>query len=138
MEIRCEPLGPDRLATEVGELVLAIQERAQGELSVMYGWAYEVENQWEWIPMPVNGLSEFLDASARRGIYKHGQGNLLVKLPSLGVEVMLCHESDIHIQGDVNDFLDFFRVRWLGKGIKVWQRSQDDAKWEEAKLADHS
>jgi len=138
MEICCESLGLDLLATEVAELVRAIQERAQGNLSVMYGWAYDVENQWEWFPVPASGFSEFLEISAREGIYKHGQGDLLVKVPSLGVEVKLCHENDIHVVGDAGDFLGHFCDRWLTQGIKVWLRNQDGAPWQEAKLVDCS
>ena len=136
MEIRCEPLDMDRLAAEVGETVRVIQEQAQGELCVMYGWAYDVENQWEWIPLPANGLSAFLDDSARKGVYRHGHGDLLIKVPSLSVEVTFCHESDIHVAGEANDLMAHIRLRWLRQGIRVWLRKKDGEPWEEAMFAD--
>jgi hypothetical protein len=138
MEICCESLRPELLAAEVAELVRVIQERGRGDLDLMHGFAYDVENQWEWFSLPASGFSAFLEASARKGIYGHGQGDLYVKIPSAGVEVTLCHESDIHIAGDGKGFLDYFRTRWLGQGIKVWLRRQDGAHWVEANLVDQS
>ncbi len=136
VEICSEMLQANRLAVEVAEVVRAIQERANGDLSVMYGYgcADEEKNQWKWISVPVAKLSEFLAASAQRGIYEQGSADLHISVPCLAVEVTLCHESDIHIKGETNEFLDYFRLRWLRQGITAWWRSDDNAQWQKALL----
>ena len=136
MEIRCETLNLVRFATELREIVLAIQEQAEGDLSVMYGWACtdDEKNQWEWIRIPASGLSDFIAASVQKGIYEQGCADLLIEVPSLAVEVTLCHETDIHIKGKANNFLEHFRLRWLRQGIKVCPRTGVDAEWQDASL----
>ena len=119
MEIACEKLERSRLATEIGEVVKAIQQRTTGDLSVMYGFACtnDEKNQWTWIRVSVAGLSEFLADSSRKGIYEQGCADLYISVPSLAVDITLCHESDIHIKSEVNELLDFFRFRWLCQGM---------------------
>jgi hypothetical protein len=82
--------------------------------------------------MPASGLPDFITTSIQKGIYNQGGADLYIEIPSLAVEVTLCHESDIHFKGEKNDFLEHFRLRWLRQGIKVWSRAAAGAKWQDA------
>jgi hypothetical protein len=136
IEICCETLDKIRFAEELREIMVAIEEQSKCDISVMYGFGCTnaEKNQWGWIHMPATGLPAFITASVEKGIYEQGGADLYIEVPSLAVEVTLCHECDIHIKSEPNDFLEHFRLRWLLQGIKVWFRTGDNAKWEEASL----
>jgi hypothetical protein len=133
-KIACETLSPDALGIEVYEVIRMIEKIASGELSVMYGWAYNVPDQYEWIRCPAQEFKSFLDDSAAMGVFAHGKGDLWIKLSDPEIEILFCHESDIHLTGDSDEFLiTYFRERWLEQGIRVWQQDDGEKVWKEAR-----
>ena len=93
---------PDALKEIVGDAVL----------TVWYGASSGLHPDLWYVDMGVGTgwLDRFMRESVERGISRPGETDLHVILPGRGVEVLLCHESDVHVRGEtesaVRDVLD--------------------------------
>ncbi|MEI7459889.1 MAG: hypothetical protein WCK15_10815 [Pirellula sp.] len=74
-------------------------------LTVSYGWGCKLHPDLWYKPMNV-GLDlfpYFIEDSETQGIFQIGQSDLLIESPDSRLQVLLCHESDIHIDGTDNE-----------------------------------
>ena len=75
------------------------------KLTVSYGGGCNLHPDLWHKPMNV-GLDlfpYFIEDSVAQGIFQIGESDLLIESPDSRLQVLLCHESDIHIDGTDND-----------------------------------
>lgn len=74
-------------------------------LTLSYGWGCNLHPDLWYKPMNV-GLDlfpYFIQDSLAQGIFQIGQSDLLIESPDSHLQLLLCHESDIHIDGTDNE-----------------------------------
>ena len=73
-------------------------------LTASYGWACNLHNDLLYLPMrvPIKTFNYFMEDSIDQKIYEIGRSDLTINSPSNDIQITLCHESDIHLDG-VND-----------------------------------
>lgn len=71
-------------------------------LTASYGWACNLHADLVFLPMrvPVQTFEYFMLDSIAQNIYEIGRSDLLITNPDKDVLITLCHESDIHLDGD--------------------------------------
>ncbi len=125
-EVCCEPLSGDVLDREVKYAIRYLENLGAGEVEVMYGVMYDnVPNQYEWFTVADTNLREFFRASEKDGIYGHGDGDLSMRVQSCGIEVRLCHESDVHVSSDAPT-VEHFSNHWKAQQLRVWLSRDPD------------
>ena len=62
------------------------------------------------IPVPISGLATFVADSERKGQFQLGESDL--KIEAMGVTITLCHEGDIHCEGEESALFNRVRARW--------------------------
>jgi hypothetical protein len=129
MEARCAALGDVELEAEIDGVLQWIERRPDDVVELMWGWAYDVPNQYEWHPVTAASLRGVLAESAAQGIYGPGRGDLHVRCAARGVEFTLCHESDVHVIAGDSEVTDEFVRGWTSRRIKAWKRPTPDANW---------
>jgi hypothetical protein len=89
----------DEYLRAVGLLAAGLRAAGAGELLVAYGFGCDCPDDrlYADVPVPAERLGEYIRESERAGFYRSGRDNLHVAAPAVGVELLLCHESDIHI-----------------------------------------
>ena len=132
MEARCTPLDEARLVSEIDAVLRWIEQRPEDVVDLMFGWAYDVPNQWEWQPVRAGSLRGLLAESAAQGIYGPGRGDIHLRCAERGVEFTLCHESDVHVVSDERTVVDEFVGGWATRQITSWRRATADSEWIEA------
>ena len=75
------------------------------DLTAYYGWASNLHPDLWHLPMsvPLDVFSYFIEDSILQGIYDIGGSDLLIHSPDSTVRILLCHESDVHIDGTNDD-----------------------------------
>jgi hypothetical protein len=71
-------------------------------LTVMYGWASNLHSDLQYVPMgwPLDLFKFFLEDSIEQRIFVVGGSDLHIRSPDNNLDVLICHESDIHLDGD--------------------------------------
>ena len=71
-------------------------------LSIEYGCGCNIHDDLQYKPMAVGiaWLDKFIADSTEQCIYESGKSDLSLATPNGGVTILLCHEGDIHIEGN--------------------------------------
>jgi hypothetical protein len=71
-------------------------------IDVMYGWAWgnDIFN-WETRTIALDTLKAEIEHIERQGFGKIGDDDLVIKINSHYLEIILCHETDLHIKFDI-------------------------------------
>ena len=106
---------PETIATLVGHHSVVVQ----------YGWSSYIHPDLTYTPMNCFGkrsLQELIQYSIDRGITVPGESDFLFEVPEQRLEIVICHESDIHLDGNENELLErfmalepFTQYRWYSK-----------------------
>ena len=70
-------------------------------VTVLYGTRCNIHNDLQHVPMGVgiSWLARFLSESERQDIFVPGASDLFIRDEQERVEILFCHEADIHISG---------------------------------------
>jgi hypothetical protein len=82
----------------------------------MFGWDsnLSIDEMWQDISVPLDSVVDFVLAAERAGTIVVGKSDVFVE--SGGLQITLCHESDIHIKAEEATAQQFFD-RWRSKGF---------------------
>jgi hypothetical protein len=81
-----------------------------------------MDELWKEYEIPAASLPEWIDSSARSGIYEPGNSDLFIR--DERTTAQLCHESDIHIRSADLEVIRRCVERWLAMGYSL-HRSDD-------------
>jgi len=70
-------------------------------LTVYYGWDCNLHSDLCYKPMavPLDVFPYFIDDSIEQRIFQIGGSDLLIASPDSNLKILICHESDIHLDG---------------------------------------
>jgi hypothetical protein len=82
---------PDLVRTLVGDCLV----------TSMYGWGCNLHMDLCYVPMRVGTkwIDKFIGESLEQRIIVPGQSDFYIELPEERVEILFCHEGDIHVSG---------------------------------------
>ena len=77
-------------------------------LTVYYGWACNLHSDLWYKPMSVSldVFPYFIDDSTEQRIFEFCGSDLLVDSPDSNVRILICHESDIHLDGSDDEAIN--------------------------------
>ena len=118
MELSSGQLTRDEYLRAVRQIVDFLRKAGVDQLAVAYGFGCDCpeEQEFEDIEMPLERLLGFIEESEAVD-YRLGQDNLHVKDPRGRVELLFCHESDIHFISDEAELMERLRVAWAAEGF---------------------
>jgi hypothetical protein len=114
LQIRTTVLSHDRLLKEANRLPGYLIALGTEKVVVSYGWGSGIHEDLWYLPMQVKiaHLRLFLADSISQRIYLPGDSDLLIEDEPNTWSVRLCHESDIHLESDREDVVDYFVQAW--------------------------
>ncbi len=70
-------------------------------LTVYYGWDCNLHPDLTYKPMgvPLDVFPYFIEDSVDHRIFEIGRSDLIIESPDAKVKILICHESDIHLDG---------------------------------------
>jgi len=105
-----------RAVERVGELL-----RCAGvsEVLVSYGFGCDCPNEqlYQDVPMPLDRLLPFMAEGERLDYYRIGKDNLHVKDGTGRLEILFCHESDVHFISEDAELVERLKGIWLAAGF---------------------
>jgi hypothetical protein len=122
MEVRCRPLDRAALLAEVDFLAAFLVERGLDSIRWMYGTFCNVDVDEYWIDRPgrASDLRGLVAREEAAGTLRLGEGDLIATTESGGVEVVLCHESDVHFTGP-DELALLVEARWRNMGFEPYR-----------------
>jgi hypothetical protein len=93
-------------------------------LIVKYGWGCNIHNDLQYVPMQVgiNWMNSFLNDSINRKIYEIGKSDLYFENQNKTIEVLFCHESDIHLTANIKE--EIIRIKEIEELKKYLSKSE--------------
>lgn len=108
MEITSYPLSLKQLK-KILPFIFSFFEQLN-QVYLMYGWECDVENQYEYFLVPTKDLEGFISISMDEKKFKLGISDLYIKDKNDEFELLLCHESDIHLKSSNKSILEKMKV----------------------------
>jgi hypothetical protein len=114
MELCTSVLPRETLLAEIARLPDHLKALGITKVILKYGWGSGLHEDLWYQPMrdSTDYLRTFFEDSIKQNIYLPGGSDLLISDEAKTLEVRLCHESDIHIQSDQKEVLDYFATVW--------------------------
>ena len=83
-------------------------------LTVYYGWASNLHPDLWYKPMgvPLDVFPYFIEDSTEQRIFEIGGSDLLIESPDSKLRILICHESDVHLDGVDDDAINKFVTRF--------------------------
>lgn len=83
-------------------------------VTVNYGWACNLHPDLWYKPMgvPLDVFPYFIDDSIEQRIFEIGGSDLLIVSPDSKLRILICHESDIHLDGEDDNALNNIVARF--------------------------
>jgi hypothetical protein len=105
-------------------------------LKVLFGFAwgnYIYEKDWLEMTLSPKELRERVQQAELNKDGTIGNDDLFIKVDEFFYERLYCHEADIHLSSEApNEFTEREKSRWLEKGWKVYEKTDQD--WCEIKI----
>lgn len=118
---------PDQVRSFIAGLPALLEESySDRALTFYYGFDCNIHNDLTYKPMRValKVFSYFVEDSIDRKIYEVGKTDMSIESPDSDWKILLCHESDIHLEGENDEF-----IQKIIKAFPVFDfRSSDDWK----------
>src|SRR5262245_57420207 len=98
MELTSAVLSHDEYQRAVGRVVELFRSAGVRGVLVAYGFGCDCpdEQLFQDVPMPLDRLQPYIAEAEATDYYRLGNDNLHVKDADGRMELLLCHESDIH------------------------------------------
>jgi hypothetical protein len=115
IEYRTHPLAPTTLLEELSFYCEVLRGRQIEGTEVMFGWDsnLDIDEMWQEMPMSPDEVVGFVLDAQQAGTVVIGKSDIFVSAG--GIEITLCHESDLHIKAAPDEAHQFFE-RWETKG----------------------
>jgi hypothetical protein len=83
-------------------------------LVIYYGWASNLHPDLWYKPMsvPLDLLPYFIEDSTEQRIFEFGGSDLLIESPDSNLRILICHESDVHLDGADDAAINKFVARF--------------------------
>jgi hypothetical protein len=127
-EFRSRPLSRDSLLAELTAFCSECSARGHTQATLSFGWDSELEFHEMWKPyeLPISDARMKVEEAEAQGIVRLGASDVFISVS--GVELMLCHESDLHLKGDGPLFLAI-AARWQQAGLEPSEVRPSSFKW---------
>jgi len=122
-----EFLSAERLRSALLQLPSIIEHLlGQVAISARYGCGTKLHAELHFIPMGLSTelLPFFLEDSLDQRIYAPGESDLLLALPDQQLDLIFCHESDIHINGEDEELMRQFIGCAQYQDIKFYSQAE--------------
>lgn len=124
------PSSKDAMRADFDEFVTQLEFDPEHRITVVFGFAWGNSiYEGDWLDLELSGseLRERVAAAEASKLGKIGDDDLFIRLPSLGIERLYCHEADIHINGGRVDhpYVDDQRQKWIDRGWMVHSHESD-------------
>ena len=106
-----EYLTPDQMASALTALPTVLLELfGECTFTAYYGWGANLHSDLCYVPMRVQTsvMPYFIEDSVNQHIIVPGQCDLAFKSPQNELELLYCHEGDIHVDGGGEDLMQRF------------------------------
>jgi hypothetical protein len=117
MDLRSDILERDEFLLAIQQVVALLHEAGIREVIVSYGWDCDCpdERRYQDNTMASDELWTFIKESEAVGYYRAGENDLHVRDGDGRIEILFCHESDIHLNTDEPALYEMLRrrTRWL-------------------------
>jgi len=120
-------INADAMRDFIAELPSVLREiYGECHLTISYGWSCNLHHDlwYKKMTVPLDVFPYFIEDSIDQRIFEICNSDLLIESPDSNVRILLCHESDIHIDG--SDDQSIARIRDLFHAIDF--RSNEDWK----------
>ena len=104
-KISSEYISADRMREFISQLPSVLREiYGDCRLTVSYGWSCNLHQDllYKHMTVPVDVFPYFIKDSIEHRIFEICSSDLWIESPDSNVRILLCHESDIHIDGSDN------------------------------------
>jgi len=101
-KISSEYINADTMHNFIAQLPAVMREiYGRCNLTVSYGWSCNLHQDllYKNMTVPLDVFPYFIEDSVEQKIYEICESDLLIETPDSNVKILLCHESDIHIDG---------------------------------------
>jgi len=117
MEIVSGHMTPEQISEETHEIVALFKKLPVQDLVVWYGFGCDCEfdEQYQEIKVKTDDLLGFLSQIIASGVYLPGDADFFIESRPSGVQFLLCHESDVHLETGDEQAADHFRARWSAR-----------------------
>jgi hypothetical protein len=118
-EYRTKPLSREQLFEELVYVVRALRDLGSTECNVMFGWDSHlpIDNMWKDRTTRIEDIVNYLVQSENQGTIAIGRSDVFIQASNF--EFVLCHESDIHVNGD-SDLVPHCLERWTSCGYEPY------------------
>lgn len=130
-----EYLTAEQMAASLKTLPAALLELfGEWRYTVLYGWGSGLHVDLWYMPMSVGacGMSWFIEESVDQRIFVPGGSDLFIKSPRNELEILVCHENDIHVDGESLDAMQRFMAAEPFRNMRFF--SQDELKFQYPEL----
>lgn len=124
-------LSPERMRTALLQLPAIVKAIFSDTLfTVRYGNGTRLHSALHFVPMNVSAetLAWFLEDSLDQRIVELGRSDLLIDFPNQALELLYCHELDIHVDGNDEKLIQRFIASSEYSDIKFYSRAELKAK----------
>ena len=118
MELTSGRLSRDVYLGAISEVVEFLRAAGVEYVLVAYGFFCDCpdEQLYQDVSMPLDRLLSYIAEAEAADFYEVGKANLHVTDPAGRVEIMLCHESDIHFISEDATLVERLKAEWIAKG----------------------
>jgi hypothetical protein len=124
LELTTPPLTQKNFLEAIPAMLdIAIQSNAP-KFWVMYGWASNLSNEELWQETEVSPaqLLPFIQSSIEKGIFRPSSSDLHIRNENETLNLMFCHEEDIHLTAESPEIRDQFKAYWSERGVKIYHQ----------------
>ena len=125
-EIRCEFLNDDQFQNGSDFVFQTLERTPSDSVRLIWGFGNDPKS-WEPVNLQAATIRQYLENAAKEGVYDYG--DVLFKIPEHDLQILLCHERDIHVTSQKESWLSHFTGRWLTEGITWYRRENESAEW---------
>ncbi len=100
-----------------GEMLFVLAELSRWGPSHYVVWLGFGCRNLEVLRVSARELRRVVEGKVRDGSFVPGEANLYVESAEGGIELLLCHDGDIHVTTEDARFAELLRSRWLRRGL---------------------
>jgi hypothetical protein len=136
-------VSPDELR-EFAEALPSVFRELFGDrsFSASYGWGCNIHVDLWYKPMCVgpDGFRWLIEDSTEQKIFEFGNSDLLIDSPDSTMQITICHESDIHLDGSDDESIRKIVARFPNLDFRTaeqWDAAYRDYPKEQPSEDDH-
>ena len=130
-EIVTSELHPNELMRQIGEIVRILLSMGIRTVEVEYGWGCRLPEEalWQRIPVALDSLIGVLAEAIDSGIFSPGSSDLSIVNSEELFNILICHESDIHLRTTNSRLTECLLKLWRLEGVTLAVRT-GEGEWK--------